>query len=144
MLKKERAAFILQRLKGLYPQTPVPLDHNNNFELLVAVLLSAQCTDIRVNQVTPALFALADNPFDMQHVPVNDIYNIVRPCGLAPQKSSAISKLSTILVEQHGGEVPDDWKALESLPGVGHKTAGWLCLRALVTPPFRSIPIFTV
>ena len=124
MLKKERAAFILQRLKELYPQTPVPLDHNNNFELLVAVLLSAQCTDIRVNQVTPSLFALADNPFDMQHVPVNDIYTIVRPCGLAPQKSSAISKLSTILVEQHGGEVPDDWRALESLPGVGHKTAG--------------------
>ena len=136
MLKEERAAFILQRLKGLYPQTPVPLDHNNNFELLVAVLLSAQCTDIRVNQVTPALFALADNPFDMQHVPVNDIYNIVRPCGLAPQKSSAISKLSTILVEQHGGEVPDDWKALESLPGVGHKTAGVVMSQGFGHPAF--------
>ena len=103
MLKKQRAEFILQRLKQLYPETPVPLDNSNNFELLVAVLLSAQCTDIRVNQVTPALFALADNPFDMQHVPVDSIYNIVRHCGLAPQKSSAISKLSKILVEEHGG-----------------------------------------
>ena len=91
MLKKERAAFILERLNELYPETPVPLDHRNNFELLVAVLLSAQCTDIRVNQVTPALFAEADNPFDMQHVPLDTIYKIVRPCGLAPQKSSAIS-----------------------------------------------------
>ena len=125
MLKKQRAEFILQRLNQLYPETPVPLDHRNNFELLVAVLLSAQCTDIRVNQVTPALFALADNPFDMQHVPVDSIYKIVRPCGLEPQKSSAISKLSKILVEQYAGEVPDDWKALESLPGVGHKPLGW-------------------
>ena len=136
MLKKERAAFILQRLKELYPETPVPLDHNNNFELLVAVLLSAQCTDIRVNQVTPALFALADNPFDMQHVAVDKIYNVVRPCGLAPQKSSAISKLSKILVEQHGGEVPDDWKALESLPGVGHKTAGVVMSQGFGHPAF--------
>ena len=113
MLKKERAEYILQRLNELYPETPIPLDHQNNFELLVAVLLSAQCTDIRVNQVTPALFAEADNAFDMQHVPLDTIYKIVRPCGLAPQKSSAISNLSKILVEEHSGEVPDDWKALD-------------------------------
>ena len=113
MLKKERAALILKRLNELYPETPVPLDHRNNFELLVAVLLSAQCTDIRVNLVTPALFEQADNPFDMQHVRLDTIYKIVRPCGLAPQKSSAISKLSKILVDQYGGEVPDDWTALE-------------------------------
>ena len=136
MLKTERAKFILQRLKELYPETPVPLDHRNNFELLVAVLLSAQCTDIRVNQVTPALFAQADNPFDMQHVPVDTSYNIVRPCGLAPQKSSAISKLSKILVDQYGGEVPDDWKALESLPGVGHKTAGVVMSQGFGHPAF--------
>ena len=94
MLKQQRADYILEKLKETYPETPIPLDHKNNFELLVAVLLSAQCTDVRVNQVTPALFALADNPFDMQHVPVDSIYKIVRPCGLAPQKSSAISVLS--------------------------------------------------
>jgi len=136
MLKKERAEFILKRLNELYPETPIPLDHRNNFELLVAVLLSAQCTDIRVNQVTPALFAEADNPFDMQHVPVDTIYKIVRPCGLAPQKSSAISKLSKILVEEHNGEVPDDWKALESLPGVGHKTASVVMSQGFGHPAF--------
>lgn len=136
MLKKERAAFILHRLNELYPQTPVPLDHRNNFELLVAVLLSAQCTDIRVNQVTPALFAEADNPFDMQHVPVETIYKIVRPCGLAPQKSSAISNLSRILVDQYSGEVPDDIDALETLPGVGHKTASVVMSQGFGHPAF--------
>jgi len=136
MLKKDRAAHILQRLNELYPETPVPLDHKNNFELLVAVLLSAQCTDIRVNQVTPALFLKADNPFDMQHVPIDTIYNIVRPCGLAPQKSSAISTLSKMLVDQYGGEVPDDWQALESLPGVGHKTAGVVMSQGFGHPAF--------
>ena len=136
MLKKERAALILKRLNELYPETPVPLDHRNNFELLVAVLLSAQCTDIRVNLVTPALFEQADNPFDMQHVPLDTIYKIVRPCGLAPQKSSAISKLSKILVDQYGGEVPDDWTALESLPGVGHKTAGVVMSQGFGHPAF--------
>ena len=136
MLKKERAEFILKRLQELYPETPVPLDHRNHFELLVAVLLSAQCTDIRVNQVTPALFAEADNPFDMQHVPLDTIYKIVRPCGLAPQKSSAISNLSKILVEEHSGEVPDDWKALEALPGVGHKTASVVMSQGFGNPAF--------
>ena len=136
MLKKERAAFILERLNELYPETPVPLDHRNNFELLVAVLLSAQCTDIRVNQVTPALFAEADNPFDMQHVPLDTIYKIVRPCGLAPQKSSAISNLSKILVDQYNGEVPDDIDALETLPGVGHKTASVVMSQGFGHPAF--------
>ena len=123
MLKKERAAFILDMLDKLYPETPVPLDNKDNYTLLIAVLLSAQCTDERVNKVTPALFEIADNPFDMQHVPIDEIYQIVRPCGLAPQKSSAISKLSKILVDRFNGEVPSDLKSLESLPGVGHKTA---------------------
>ena len=136
MLKKERAAFIRERLNELYPETPVPLDHRNNFELLVAVLLSAQCTDIRVNQVTPALFAEADNPFDMQHVPLDTIYKIVRPCGLAPQKSSAISNLSKILVDQYNGEVPDDIDALETLPGVGHKTASVVMSQGFGHPAF--------
>ncbi|MDG1812561.1 MAG: endonuclease III [Porticoccaceae bacterium] len=136
MLKKERAAFILERLNELYPETPVPLDHRNNFELLVAVLLSAQCTDIRVNQVTPALFAEADNPFDMQHVPLDTIYKIVRPCGLAPQKSSAISNLSKILVDQYNGEVPDNIDALETLPGVGHKTASVVMSQGFGHPAF--------
>ena len=97
MLKKQRAQLVLNRLNELYPETPVPLNHSNHFELLVAVLLSAQCTDERVNQVTPALFALANNAASMQHVNVEEIYNIVRPCGLAPQKSKAISNLSKIL-----------------------------------------------
>ncbi|MDG1165036.1 MAG: endonuclease III [Porticoccaceae bacterium] len=136
MLKKQRAEFILQRLNQLYPETPVPLDHENNFQLLVAVLLSAQCTDERVNKVTPALFAEADNAQDMQHVPVDGIYKIVRPCGLAPQKSRAISKLSKILVDKYQGEVPEDIVALEQLPGVGHKTASVVMSQGFGQPAF--------
>ena len=136
MLKKERAAFILQRLNQLYAETPVPLDHSNTFELLVAVLLSAQCTDERVNKVTPALFAEANNPFDMQHVPVDTLYQIVRPCGLAPQKSKAISMLSKILVADYKGEVPEDMAALETLPGVGHKTASVVMSQGFGHPAF--------
>jgi endonuclease-3 len=136
MLKKERAAFILQRLNQLYPETPVPLDHSNTFELLVAVLLSAQCTDERVNKVTPALFAEANNPFDMQHVPVDTLYQIVRPCGLAPQKSKAISMLSKILVADYKGDVPEDMAALETLPGVGHKTASVVMSQGFGHPAF--------
>ncbi len=136
MLKKERAQLILKRLNNLYPETPVPLNHSNHFELLVAVLLSAQCTDERVNQVTPALFALGNCATDMQLVPVEDIYNIVRPCGLAPQKSKAISNLSKILVEQHGGEVPEDMQMLEALPGVGHKTASVVISQGFSHPAF--------
>ena len=136
MLKKERAEFILHRLNQLYPETPVPLDHSNIFELLVAVLLSAQCTDERVNKVTPTLFAEANNPFDMQHVPLDTIYQIVRPCGLAPQKSKAISTLSSILVRDYNGEVPEDMAALESLPGVGHKTASVVMSQGFGHPAF--------
>ena len=136
MLKHERASFVMQRLEQLYPETRVPLDHNNIFELLVAVLLSAQCTDERVNQVTPALFALADNAAEMQHVPREAIYRIVRPCGLAPQKSKAISMLSTILVEQYDGEVPNNLAALETLPGVGHKTASVVMSQGFGQPAF--------
>jgi endonuclease-3 len=136
MLKKQRAQLILERLNSLYPETPVPLDHSNLYELLVAVLLSAQCTDERVNQVTPALFKLGNSAETMQHVPVDDIYKIVRPCGLAPQKSKAISNLSKILVEQYNGQVPEDIDALETLPGVGHKTASVVMSQGFGHPAF--------
>ena len=136
MLKKQRAQLVLDRLNELYPETPVPLNHNNHFELLVAVLLSAQCTDERVNQVTPALFLLANNAASMQHVDVEEIYKIVRPCGLAPQKSKAISNLSKILVDKYNGEVPEDMAALETLPGVGHKTASVVMSQGFGYPAF--------
>jgi endonuclease-3 len=134
--KAERAAYILRRLQELYPQTPIPLDHQDPFTLLVAVLLSAQCTDERVNQVTPALFALADTPAAMAALDVDQIRAIIRPCGLSPQKSLAIKRLSQILVEEHGGEVPADWAALERLPGVGHKTASVVMAQAFGVPAF--------
>lgn len=136
MLKQQRADYIAQRLDELYPETPVPLDHCDPYTLLVAVLLSAQCTDERVNQITPALFALADNPFDMAQQEVDAIYQIVRPCGLAPQKSKAIHRLSEILIEQYNGEVPADLTALEQLPGVGHKTASVVVAQAFGIPAF--------
>jgi len=136
MLKKERASYILGRLQKEYPKPPIPLDHKDPYTLLVAVLLSAQCTDERVNQVTPALWELADNPFDMAKQSVEDIQAIIRPCGLSPQKSKAISKLSQILIEEHGGEVPADMEALEKLPGVGHKTAGVVMAQAFDVPSF--------
>lgn len=136
MRKAERAAYILRRLQELYPQTPIPLDHQDPFTLLVAVLLSAQCTDERVNQVTPALFALADTPAAMAALDVDQIRGIIRPCGLSPQKSLAIKRLSQILVEEHGGEVPADWAALERLPGVGHKTASVVMAQAFGVPAF--------
>lgn len=136
MLIAERAAHIRHRLQELYPQTPVPLDHRDPFTLLIAVLLSAQCTDERVNKVTPALFTLADNPVDMATLDVAQIQRIIRPCGLSPQKSKAISRLSEILVEEHGGEVPADMSALERLPGVGHKTASVVMSQAFGVPAF--------
>ena len=120
----------------LYPETPVPLDHRDPYTLLIAVLLSAQCTDKRVNQVTPALFARADNPAAMARVPVEEIRAIIRPCGLSPQKARAISGLSRILVEQHGGEVPRTFEELEALPGVGHKTASVVMAQAFGVPAF--------
>ncbi|WP_372777971.1 endonuclease III [Litorivivens sp.] len=136
MLKKERAAYILHRLQELYPQPPIPLDHKDPYTLLVAVLLSAQCTDERVNQVTPALFALADNPFDMATKSADQIREIIRPCGLSPQKSKAVQRLSEILVEKYNGEVPADMDALEELPGVGHKTASVVMSQAFGVPAF--------
>lgn len=136
MLKAERVQFILQRLQELYPETPVPLDHKDPYTLLVAVLLSAQCTDERVNQVTPALFALADNPQDMAKQDVATIQAIIRPCGLSPQKARAIKRLSEILMAEHEGEVPADMEALERLPGVGHKTASVVMSQAFGVPAF--------
>ena len=136
MLKKERVAYIAERLAQLYPAPPIPLHHKDPYTLLIAVLLSAQCTDERVNTVTPALFELADNPWDMRNVPVDTIYEMIKPCGLAPQKSKAISGLSRILVEQYGGDVPADIDALETLPGVGHKTASVVMAQAFGVPAF--------
>ena len=134
--KQERAAWIDGRLAELYPETPVPLDHTDAFSLLVAVLLSAQCTDKRVNLVTPQLWALADTPEKMQHVPVAEIQRVIRPCGLSPQKAKAIAGLSKILVEKHGGQVPRTFAELEELPGVGHKTASVVMAQAWGVPAF--------
>ncbi len=136
MTKSERAHFILHRLEELYPETPIPLDHTDAYTLLIAVLLSAQCTDVRVNQVTPALFKLASTPEAMAQVPVEDIKAIIRPCGLSPRKSQAISDLSKILIDQHGGKVPKSFEALEALPGVGHKTASVVMSQAFGVPAF--------
>jgi endonuclease III len=136
MTRAERAAHVDRRLEELYPETPIPLDHRDPFTLLVAVLLSAQCTDARVNTVTPALFKLADTPAEMAKVPVEKIREIIRPCGLSPRKSQAIHELSKILVEKHGGEVPADFEALEALPGVGHKTASVVMAQAFHVPAF--------
>lgn len=134
--KAERIAFIDRRLQQLYPEPPVPLDHQDPFTLLVAVLLSAQCTDERINQVTPALFAKADNPVDMAQLSAEEIREIIRPCGLSPQKSKAIKRLSEILLDEHGGEVPVDFDQLEKLPGVGHKTASVVMAQAFGVPSF--------
>ena len=134
--KAQRVAFIQQRLQELYPEPPVPLDHSDPYTLLIAVLLSAQCTDERVNQVTPALFARADNPQDMARLTVEEIRAIIRPCGLSPQKSAAIKRLSEILLAEHQGVVPADMEALERLPGVGHKTASVVMSQAFGVPAF--------
>ena len=136
MTRKERAAYVDRELERLYPNPPIPLDHKDAYTLLVAVLLSAQCTDLRVNKTTPALFAVADNPFEMADVPVERIREIIRPCGLSPRKSQAIRDLSRILVEQHGGAVPADFEALEALPGVGHKTASVVMAQSFGVPAF--------
>jgi len=136
MKKAERAELILNRLGELYPDPPIPLDHDSPFTLLIAVLLSAQCTDERVNLVTPKLFRLARTPETMAEVPVDSILEIIRPCGLSPQKSKAISKLSGILVEKFDSIVPQDFESLESLPGVGHKTASVVMAQAFRVPAF--------
>ena len=136
MNKIDRAAYVLERLDEIYPETPVPLNHKSKFELLIAVLLSAQCTDERVNQVTPQLFSLADNPLDMSKLQTEKIYEIIRPCGLAPQKSANISKLSIMIIEKHQGLVPSNFEDLERLPGVGHKTASVVMSQGFGYPAF--------
>ena len=136
MTRKQRAEHILHRLEELYPETPVPLDHRDAFTLLVAVLLSAQCTDARVNLVTPGLFALAATPEAMARLSVDEVEAIIRPCGLAPQKARAVVALSKLLMARHGGQVPDDFAALEQLPGVGHKTASVVMAQAFGVAAF--------
>lgn len=136
MNKQEKARTIQQILNALYPNPKIPLDHTNNYTFLIAVLLSAQCTDERVNRITPALFALADNPKDMVKLSVEEIEDIIRPCGLAPRKAKAIWELSQIILEKHGGEVPRTFEELEELPGVGHKTASVLMAQAFHVPAF--------
>lgn len=133
---KKKADYILRRLGELYPNPPIPLDHKDSYTLLIAVLLSAQCTDKRVNLITPALFARADNPTAMVKVPVEEIRAIIRSCGLSPAKSKAISGLSRILLDKHGGEVPQTFEDLEELPGVGHKTASVVMAQAFGVPAF--------
>ncbi len=136
MLKKERAAYVDGELGRLYPNPPIPLDHSDSYTLLVAVLLSAQCTDVRVNKITPGLWALADNPADMATKSAEDIREIIRPCGLSPRKSQAIRGLSEILMNEHDGQVPSNFEDLEALPGVGHKTASVVMAQAFGYPAF--------
>lgn len=136
MTKKEKGVFIISELEKLYPETPIPLDHKDAYTLLISVLLSAQCTDARVNTITPILFARADNPFDMIKLSVEEIRQIIRPCGLSPKKSQAIFTLSEMLIEKYKGEVPDQMELLEELPGVGHKTASVVMSQAFGVPAF--------
>lgn len=136
MNEQEKARFIMDTLDALYPDTPIPLDHHDAYTLLVSVVLSAQCTDARVNQVTPLLFARADTPEKMVQLSEDEIREIIRPCGLSPSKSKAIAGLSRILLEKHAGQVPADFEALEALPGVGHKTASVVMSQAFGVPAF--------
>ena len=136
MNKKEKCAFILRELERLYPNPAVPLDHSDAYTLLIAVLLSAQCTDARVNIVTPNLFARASTPEEMVRLSVEEIRDIIRPCGLSPAKSKNIHRLSEILLDQYNGQVPNDMSKLEALPGVGHKTAGVVMIQAFGVPAF--------
>jgi len=136
MTKAEKIDFTLQTLERLYPETPVPLDHKDPFTLLVAVVLSAQCTDERVNQITPKLFAIADNPYDMAKLTVEEIAAIIRPCGLVPMKSKGIHAFSKTIVEEYDGKVPASFEALEAMPSVGHKTASVVMSQAFGVPAF--------
>ena len=135
-IKQERANYIAEQLEGLYPETPIPLDHKDSYTLLIAVLLSAQCTDERVNKITPKLFSMADTPFKMIKLSVSEIESIIKPCGLAPRKAKAIFELSQILLEKYNGEVPASFESLEELPGVGHKTASVVMAQAFGVPAF--------
>ena len=136
MKKSERVQFIINKLEKLYPTTPIPLDHTDEFTLLIAVLLSAQCTDERVNKITPELFNRADTPEKMVQLSVEEIREIIKPCGLSPRKSKAIFELSEILINEHNGKVPNSFEALEALPGVGHKTASVVMAQAFDVPAF--------
>jgi len=136
MTKAERAQYVVDTLESLYPTVPIPLDHSDEYTLLVAVLLSAQCTDKKVNEITPDLFAMADNPKDMLRYSIEDIREIIKPCGLSPAKSKAIYGLSEILINEHNGQVPSTFKDLEALPGVGHKTASVVMSQAFGYPAF--------
>ena len=136
MRKSERAQIVLKILNSTYPKTPIPLDHKDNYTLLVAVLLSAQCTDERVNQVTPKLFKIASDPKTMAKLSQNQIYKIIKPCGLGPKKSKAIKELSLILIKKFNGVVPNNFKDLEALPGVGHKTASVVMSQGFGVPAF--------
>ena len=136
MRKSDRANIVKKILDEVYPKTPIPLDHKDNFTLLIAVLLSAQCTDERVNKVTPNLFSVAPNPFKMSKLSIDTIYEIIKPCGLGPQKSKAIQKLSNILVDKYNQRVPNNFSDLEKLPGVGHKTASVVMSQGFGIPAF--------
>lgn len=136
MTKNEKVTFVINTLNELYPEIPIPLDHKDPYTLLIAVLLSAQCTDVRVNQITPLLFAKADNPYDMVKMSIEEIKEIIRPCGLSPMKSKGIYGLSKILIEKYNGEVPQSFEALENLPAVGHKTASVVMSQAFNVPAF--------
>lgn len=136
MTQRERATFVINTLNELYPVIPMPLDHKDPYTLLIAVLLSAQCTDVRVNQITPILFAKADNPQDMLQLTIEEIQDIIRPCGLSPMKAKGIYGLTRILIEKHNGLVPQSFEALEELPAVGHKTASVVMSQAFGVPAF--------
>ena len=136
MTKQERVTFVINTIKELYPEIPIPLNHTDPYTLLIAVLLSAQCTDVRVNQITPLLFAKADNPYDMIKMSIEEIKEIIRPCGLSPMKSKGIHGLSHILIDKHGGEVPQSFEFLEELPAVGHKTASVVMSQAFGVSAF--------
>jgi len=136
MSKQEKVEFVISSLNALYPEIPIPLEHKDPYTLLIAVLMSAQSTDVRVNQITPLLFEKSDNPYDMIKLSVEDIRNIIKPVGLSPMKSKGIFGLSKILIEKYNGEVPQDFEALESLPSVGHKTASVVMSQAFGVPAF--------
>ena len=136
MTKKQKAIYVMEELEKLYPETPIPLDHSDPYTLTIAVLLSAQCTDERVNKITPILFKRANNPFDMVKLEVSEIQAIIRPCGLSPKKAKAIWGLSQILIDKYNGEVPQTFEQLEELPGVGHKTASVVMSQSFGFPAF--------
>ena len=136
MNKKDKVIFIIKKLENLFPDVPIPLDHKGTFTLLIAVLLSAQCTDERVNLITPKLFKIADNPFDMVKLSVDEIKEIIRPCGLSPMKSKGIYGLSKIIIKKYDGKVPQTFDQLEELPAVGHKTASVVMSQAFGHPAF--------